>query len=203
VLTYNGSSFTWTIPASVVESDPQVSSSTSNRIPKWNGTTLVDGIITDNATTASVAGNLSATGSLSLLESAGATYYSTFAAGDQSADITYRLPTTPPVAGNVLKADTLVPTNLVWAAPFTGGAFQLSYHSYTVTGNFTLDNTYDICEFDGNPQTFTVSMPAPVLGKIIFVYNNTSVNASILGNPLQKQTGTILFCDGINWHRMF
>lgn len=203
VLTFNGTSFAWTIPASVVESDPQVSSSTTNRIPKWNGTTLVDGIITDNGTTASVAGSISVSNSFSLLESVGGTYYSTFAAGDQNANITYRLPTTPPAAGNVLKADTLVPTNLVWAAPFTGGAFQLAYHDYIVAGNFTLDNTYDIVELDGSPATFTVSMPAPVLGKIVFIYNNTSVNATILGNPLQKQTGTILFCDGTNWHRMF
>ena len=32
------------------ETDPQVSSTTSNKIPKWNGTTLTDGIVTDNGT---------------------------------------------------------------------------------------------------------------------------------------------------------
>ena len=38
------------INLSSIETDPQVSSSTINQIPKWNGTTLVDGIITDNTT---------------------------------------------------------------------------------------------------------------------------------------------------------
>lgn len=34
----------------ISETDPQVSSTTNNRIPKWNGTSLADGIITDNGT---------------------------------------------------------------------------------------------------------------------------------------------------------
>jgi hypothetical protein len=33
-----------------VETDPQVSSVTTNRVPKWDGTTLVDGIINDDGT---------------------------------------------------------------------------------------------------------------------------------------------------------
>lgn len=39
---------------SVVETDPQVSSTTSNTIPKWNGTTLVDGVVTDDGTNVGV-----------------------------------------------------------------------------------------------------------------------------------------------------
>ncbi len=38
----------WQVPAPAVETDPQVSSTTNNAIPKWNGTALVDGIMTDN-----------------------------------------------------------------------------------------------------------------------------------------------------------
>ncbi|MBK7149232.1 MAG: hypothetical protein IPH78_10535 [Bacteroidetes bacterium] len=43
---------TWTDPASlsITETDPQVSSATANYIPKWNGTTLVDGVAYDNGT---------------------------------------------------------------------------------------------------------------------------------------------------------
>lgn len=36
------------INLSSIETDPQVSSATNNIIPKWNGSSLVDGIITDN-----------------------------------------------------------------------------------------------------------------------------------------------------------
>lgn len=36
------------------ETDPQVSSSTPNRVPKWNGTTLVDGAITDTGATVGI-----------------------------------------------------------------------------------------------------------------------------------------------------
>jgi hypothetical protein len=47
--TGNGS---WVDPSSlsVAETDPQVSSTTLNYIPKWNGTTLVDGQVFDNGT---------------------------------------------------------------------------------------------------------------------------------------------------------
>lgn len=41
---------TWVTPSVVVETDPQVSSATNNTIPKWNGTTLIDGLLTDNGT---------------------------------------------------------------------------------------------------------------------------------------------------------
>lgn len=40
----------WANPAVVAETDPQVSSTTTNYIPKWNGTTLVDGQLFDNGT---------------------------------------------------------------------------------------------------------------------------------------------------------
>ncbi len=53
----------WVNPSalSVTETDPQVSSATNNTIPKWNGTSLVDGIMTDNGTSVSVAGTTSTT----------------------------------------------------------------------------------------------------------------------------------------------
>jgi hypothetical protein len=38
----------------VTETDPQVSSVTANRVPKWNGTTLVDGAILDTGTTVGI-----------------------------------------------------------------------------------------------------------------------------------------------------
>ena len=37
-----------------VETDPQVSSTTTNRVPKWNGTTLVNGVITDVGVTVGI-----------------------------------------------------------------------------------------------------------------------------------------------------
>jgi hypothetical protein len=37
----------WVSP-SLIETDPQVQSATNNRVPKWNGTALVDGLIQDN-----------------------------------------------------------------------------------------------------------------------------------------------------------
>jgi hypothetical protein len=55
---------TWVNPTSlsITETDPQVSSTTTNIIPRWNGTSLVDGVIQDDATnigvgTAPVGGN--------------------------------------------------------------------------------------------------------------------------------------------------
>lgn len=42
----------WVNPATlpITENDPQISSALNNMIPKWNGSTLTDGIITDNGT---------------------------------------------------------------------------------------------------------------------------------------------------------
>lgn len=37
-----------------VETDPQVSSTTTNRVPKWNGSTLVNGVITDIGVTVGI-----------------------------------------------------------------------------------------------------------------------------------------------------
>lgn len=50
---------TWVNPSTltVTETDPQVSSATTNSLPKWNGTTLVDGIILDNGTKVGVGTN--------------------------------------------------------------------------------------------------------------------------------------------------
>ena len=64
ILQTNGSGvMTWVSPSSlsITETDPQVSSATNNTIPKWNGTTLVDGIVTDSGTTVSIAGTTSTT----------------------------------------------------------------------------------------------------------------------------------------------
>jgi len=49
----------WVDPSSltITEVDPKVSSTTANVIPKWNGTNLVDGIVTDDGTNVTVAGN--------------------------------------------------------------------------------------------------------------------------------------------------
>ena len=46
----------WVNPSSltITETDPQVSSVTINNIPKWNGTTLVDGVLVDDATNVGV-----------------------------------------------------------------------------------------------------------------------------------------------------
>lgn len=53
----------WVDPSSltITEVDPQVSSVTTNAVPRWNGTTLVDGSITDDGTNVTVAGNTTTT----------------------------------------------------------------------------------------------------------------------------------------------
>lgn len=57
VLQTNGTgALSWVDPSalSITETDPQVSSATSNIVPKWNGTTLVDGVIIDDGTNVGV-----------------------------------------------------------------------------------------------------------------------------------------------------
>jgi hypothetical protein len=48
----------WVSPGAmaITETDPQVSSTTTNAVPRWNGTTLVDGVITDNGTNVGIGG---------------------------------------------------------------------------------------------------------------------------------------------------
>jgi hypothetical protein len=53
VLQTNGAGATsWVSPSSLsfTETDPQVTSSSTSAVPRWNGSTLVDGVITDNGT---------------------------------------------------------------------------------------------------------------------------------------------------------
>jgi hypothetical protein len=38
----------WQVPATMVETDPKVGSLSNNKIPRWNGTSLLDGSIMDN-----------------------------------------------------------------------------------------------------------------------------------------------------------
>lgn len=49
---------TWVSPSTltVTEVDPKVASTTANAVPKWDGTNLVDGIITDDGVNVNVAG---------------------------------------------------------------------------------------------------------------------------------------------------
>lgn len=61
VLRTDGVGGTSWVSSTSLETDPQVSSVTNNRIPKWNGTTLIDGIISDNGTTVTVSGTTSTT----------------------------------------------------------------------------------------------------------------------------------------------
>ena len=47
----------WVNPLSITvsENDPEVNVTTTNRVPKWNGTTLIDGIMFDNGTNVGIA----------------------------------------------------------------------------------------------------------------------------------------------------
>lgn len=57
VLQTNGTGIaSWVNPTSlsITEADPQVASTTTNYIPKWNGTSLVDGLVFDNGTSVGV-----------------------------------------------------------------------------------------------------------------------------------------------------
>lgn len=57
ILQTNGAGATsWVTPATVTETDPQVSSTTTDYVPRWNGTTLVDGVIRDDATNVGIGG---------------------------------------------------------------------------------------------------------------------------------------------------
>lgn len=103
VLQTNGAGSTsWVAPSSlaITETDPQVSSTTTNAVPKWNGTTLVDGVAVDDGTNLGVgiapsAGNK--------LEVAGKTKTTTFQM------------TTGATANYVLQSDAT--GNATWAAP--------------------------------------------------------------------------------------
>ncbi len=46
-----------TLPVSINEVDPQVASSATNMVPKWDGSSLVDGVITDDGTNVGIGTN--------------------------------------------------------------------------------------------------------------------------------------------------
>ena len=51
-LSDNAGTLNWVNPSalSITETDPQVTSTTTNYVPRWNGTTLIDGVIADDGT---------------------------------------------------------------------------------------------------------------------------------------------------------
>jgi hypothetical protein len=61
-----------TIPAAATETDPKVGALTNNKIPKWNGTTLTDGVMTDTGTNVGVGTN-NPTSKLHIYEATGTT----------------------------------------------------------------------------------------------------------------------------------
>jgi hypothetical protein len=63
---------TWVNPTSlsITETDPQVASTTTNYIPKWNGTSLIDGLVFDNGTSVGI-GTTSFVGKFDVAVSAG------------------------------------------------------------------------------------------------------------------------------------
>ena len=66
----------WVNPSAltITENDPQVASVAINNIPKWNGTALIDGIVTDSGTTVTIAGTTSTT-NLQMTAGATANYF--------------------------------------------------------------------------------------------------------------------------------
>ncbi|MGL2964931.1 beta strand repeat-containing protein [Flavobacterium sp. RSB2_4_14] len=181
ILQTNGAGATSWVSAATVETDPQVSSATVNRMPKWNGTTLVDGIVTDNGTTVTVAGTTSTT---NFQMTAGAT------------------------ANYILQSDGV--GNGSWANPTvkpyvnTGaatGVYTVSLAEYTVRV-FNAVSEIRLPNAAGNTGKVYVIIGSNTIGPKIFstaggaIYNDVG---NVFINTLNANTRYTVQSDGVDW----
>ncbi len=109
-----------TIPAALPETDPKVGVLTSNKVPKWNGTTLTDGLMTDTGTNIGVG----VAAPTDKLEVNGKTKTTNLQVTTGTAS----------VAGQVLTA-TDTSGNMGWQTPAAGGTTETASNGLTKTGN--------------------------------------------------------------------
>ena len=98
---------------SVVETDPQVTSATNNTIPKWNGTTLVDGIVTDNGTSVGI-GTATPLGALDITSTTDGVVIPRVALTITTSALPLTLPTTSELVYNTATAADVTPGYYYW-----------------------------------------------------------------------------------------
>jgi hypothetical protein len=167
----------WVAPStlSITETDPQVSSVTSNVVPKWNGTTLIDGVMIDDGTNVGI-GVTPATGNK--LEVNGKTKTTNFQM------------TNGANANYVLQSDT------------TGNASWVpnSVFPYTTTGAST--GTYNVTLAQHTIRIFgsitDIKLPTPIgnTGKIFVIIGSNGISSkgftSTAGIIYDDVTNTII-----------
>ena len=151
--------------------------------------------------------------SISLLESTGATFYTTFSAGNQSADINYILPITQGGVNTYLKNDGF--GNLSWetiSSASTPGGLD-TYVQFNDAGTFggdsglTYDKNTDILTIKGgisleetgagsNLITITAN---PVTGSRTYTIPDAGSNANFIVSPSTPAQGDILYYNGTTW----
>ncbi len=100
-----------TIPAATPETDPKVATTTTNKVPKWNGTNLVDGIITDNGTNIGI----------------GVTPTEKLEVAGKTKTTNLQVTAGTPAAGKVLTA-TDAAGNATWQAPATTATVGVKFY---------------------------------------------------------------------------
>jgi hypothetical protein len=105
---------------------------------------------------------------ISLLESSGAAYYTGFKAGDQSADITYTLPTAAPASDGKLLSSTTAGV-MSWASDATGAPTDATYVTLSNVAVLSAERVLtegtaiDVTD-DGAKSTVTVAFDSTELG---------------------------------------
>ncbi|WP_445454490.1 beta strand repeat-containing protein [Flavobacterium sp. 25HG05S-40] len=177
ILRTDGAGGTSWVAASTIETDPQVSSTTTNAIPRWNGTTLVDGVIVDNATNVGVgmtpvAGNR--------LDVSGKTRTTSLETAN------FQM-TTGATANYVLTSDAT--GNGTWVNP--------TVKPYTTTG--TLTGIYNVSLAEYTVRVFNdvseVRLPAAAanIGKVYIIIGSNLITAKILSTA-----GGVIYDDVTN-----
>lgn len=152
---------TWVSPAAltIIETDPQVSSVATSSVPRWNGATLVDGVITDDGTNVGIGIAASAGNKL---EVAGKTKTTNFQM------------TTGGTANYILQSD----------ASGNGSWVNATVLPYTTTGAATgiytiLLTQYTVRVFNGVSE---VRLPDAVAnpGKVYIIIGSNTISSKIL-----------------------
>jgi len=191
VLAVSGGAPTWTT-LSTLETDPEVNMSTTNAVPKWNGTQLVNGSISDDGTTVSVGSNFSVT----------------MASGNTTTNgnLTVNGNTT---LGNLNSDALTINATSTFAA-------AVNFPVTTVNGNTTLGNSHFLVLVNASGGAVTITLPSAstntgrmyVIMKIDNSANTVTIQASGSDNinggtslTISSQWGkyTLMSAGGTQW----
>ena len=138
---WGGAAWVRLASGSVVETDPQVSSVTTSRVPRWNGTTLVDGLIFDNTASVGI-GTAAPAGVLDITSANNGLLIPRVALTGTASALPLTFPTNSEMVFNTATISDVTPGYYYWSTPLASWLRIATTNSngWSITGNTGIVN---------------------------------------------------------------